>query len=184
VKDFQEAQGLLLAKYTDLLGKNQRSPGEKLLPRGIARILEKLPFIAKNAIIKPHMTHKHSTLSLSFIRASTAAFLLMGIANTVGYHGQAYLSSLSGGGATLTDVSAADTAAAFLVTPLHASAPVEPATTEVQLMLGILFILAGFSFHALYLMRKEQLFHKNHPLLASMRDLKKKFWSHLDKAVN
>ncbi len=130
------------------------------------------------------MTHKHHTPLLTLIRANTAAFLLMGIANVLGFHGQEYLSYLSGGGVTILDVSASNSATALLTPAMHASAPVETSATELQLMLGILFILAGFGFHALYILRKDQVFRKDHPIRASFRDLTTKFWSHLDKAVN
>jgi hypothetical protein len=94
---------------------------------------------------------KHTT-ETSILRASTAAFLLMGLAVIVAAHSELYLSNLPAQVSSFEDLETPYSGGAAMET-IHPSAPPDAAIvamTEKQLAFGMLMVVAALFMHLLF----------------------------------
>ncbi|TSC58411.1 MAG: hypothetical protein Greene041619_635 [Candidatus Peregrinibacteria bacterium Greene0416_19] len=116
----------------------------------------------------------------SFLRCLTASFLILGFALMVSVRAPEYAAGLTGQGVTVLSKAAP----AVTLQPggdVHLSAPALQAGRDLatmQLIMGMLLVIAGCFAHTLSLLRRERLTERNHDRLMMVRVW---FERHLDR---
>jgi len=103
----------------------------------------------------------HEVLVASLLKTTTVSFLVLGIlivstalpVQLLAKVWQGVITYQTGQGATMSNLSSTD--AVLKEGPGHLAAPPETKDASTALIIGILFILAGFFFYVLYILRNE-----------------------------